>query len=240
MANSKEGHCSLCGESRKLSFEHVPPQSAFNDKPIFMQDSDHLFNQKSYVYGKRMRSHKGFGRHTLCEPCNNNTGSWYANDFAEFAHQGMKIIRGLDKPRYNIEGTYLIKPLNVLKQILTMFMSADGIVLRSNKELVDFILDKNSNSFPERFKVYLYSTLSSRKRMCGYTIATDANLKPQKWCEINFQPFGYLLADESEPAHKDMVDISGFSKHAYNQKAAVLITTPYLIVESPFPGSYGK
>jgi hypothetical protein len=87
-----EGECGLCGEFKPLSFEHVPPRSAFNDKPVFVQSFEHLYNKESHVYGKRMRSNRGFGGYTLCELCNNNTGSWYANDFAEFAQQGMNII----------------------------------------------------------------------------------------------------------------------------------------------------
>ena len=28
------GVCRLCGEYTKLSFEHVPPKAAFNDRPV--------------------------------------------------------------------------------------------------------------------------------------------------------------------------------------------------------------
>ena len=234
-----EGNCALCGELKKLSFEHVPPQSAFNDKPIFMQTHEHLADKDSNLYGKKKRSNKGFGGYTLCETCNNNTGNWYARDFADFAHQGMEIIKGYETPQYAIKGVYNIKPLNVIKQVLTMFMSADKLGhLRDQKELVEFILNKDVIGLPEKYKVYLYSTLSSNKRMMGYSVVWDPELGVQKWAEINFQPFGYLLAEESGPAHKDMCDISSFGIKKYDERVSVEITTAYLHVDSPWIGTY--
>ncbi|RNI27375.1 hypothetical protein EFA69_14645 [Rufibacter immobilis] len=238
-SKEQEGQCALCGEVRKLSFEHVPPQSAFNDKPILMQSHEHLFDDKSYLYGKKKKSPKGFGGYTLCVQCNNNTGDWYARDFADFAQQGMAIIKSYERLQYTIRGTYHIKPLNVIKQILTMFMSADkGGHLRSQKDLVSFILDRDSKALPERYKVFLYSTLSPIKRMMGYSAVYTPEHGVQKWSEINFQPFGYLLAEESAAAHEHMCNISSFGNFAYNEKRTVKITTAFLNVESPWIGDY--
>lgn len=233
-----EGNCALCGEFKKLSFEHVPPAAAFNNSPIFIQGYEHLTNENSYLYGKKKKSNKGFGGYTLCESCNNNTGDWYARDFVEFALQGMEIIKSFD-PQYNIKGTYTIKPLNVIKQILTMFMSADKSGhLQSQKELVDFILNKEAIGMPERYQVYLYATLSPFKRMMGYSIVYDPKLGIQKWSEINFQPFGYFLTEESKPAHEHMCDISTFGSINYDKKLSVEISTAYLNVNSPAIGFY--
>jgi hypothetical protein len=232
------GNCALCSEFTKLSFEHVPPQSAFNNKPILIQTHEHLTDKSSYVYGKYMKSNKGFGGYTLCEKCNNDTGDWYARDFADFAIQGMQTINSL-KPQYPIKGSYSIKPLNVLKQILTMFMSADKSGhLRSQEDLVQFLLNKEAVCMPKKYKVHLYSTLSKYSRLIGYSIVSDPNLGIQKWAEINFKPFGYLLSEESNAAHKDMCDISSFGDINYNQNMTVKITTPYLQVENPSIGSY--
>ncbi len=232
-----EGYCALCGKYEKLSFEHVPPQSAFNNKPIFVQTHEHLIDKNSYLYGKRKRSNRGLGGYSLCESCNKNTGDWYARDFGDFAHQGMKIIKE-QKGRYNISGEYNIKPLNVIKQILTMFMSADKLgILKSQKDLVDFILTKQKVGIPERYRIFLYSTLSPNKRIIGYTIvSTDSAI--QKWSEISFPPFGFLLAEESEAAHNDMCDISSFGKFNYNEQTSVEVTSAYLNVNSPLIGDY--
>jgi hypothetical protein len=235
---NREGNCALCGEFKKLSFEHVPPAAAFNNKPIFIQGSEHLIEQSSYVYGKKMKSNKGFGGYTLCEACNNNTGDWYARDFAKFAHQGMEIIQKTE-PQYIIKGTYKIKPLNVIKQILTMFMSADKSGhLRSQEDLVEFLLNKESVGMPERYRIHLYSTLSPKKRMLGFSIVYDPKLGVQKWSEINFQPFGYLLTEESKAAHEHMCDITNFGNINYDKELSIEISTVYLNVESPWIGTY--
>jgi hypothetical protein len=240
---SIEGNCALCGEFGKLSFEHVPPQSAFNNKPIFVQGYTNLVEKESRYFGKRMKNNKGFGGYTLCKRCNNSTGQWYAKDFANFAQQGMSILKDhIDESNqvsYVIQGSYKIKPLNVLKQILAMFMSADKSgVLISDKELVNFILNKESKGIPSRYKVFLYSNHDSKKRMLGYSVTYAGVRGVQKWSEINFQPFGYLLADESGSAHKNMCDISGFGNYTYNEEVQIIITTPYLMVTSPWIGSY--
>jgi hypothetical protein len=237
-ANSQEGKCLLCGKNGKLSFEHVPPRAAFNDKPIYIQTSDHLVNEDSHFFGKRMKSNKGFGSYTLCESCNTLTGDWYARDFVEFVHQGMEIISKM-QPQPFITGIYHIKPLNVLKQILTMFLSADkGGYLQSLSELTSFILNRHSMKLPSALKVFLYSNLSPTKRMMGYSISYHPSLGVQKWSEINFKPFGYLLAEDSNPAHQDMLDISNFSSYEYDEQVTLELRTRYLKILSPFIGIY--
>ena len=34
MAKSVEGICKLCGQKKKLTYEHVPPESAFNSVSV--------------------------------------------------------------------------------------------------------------------------------------------------------------------------------------------------------------
>jgi len=76
--NKNIGKCRLCSEIKKLTFEHVPPESAFNSTPIYFQKSTHLHDKNSYLYGKKIRSNRGAGGYYLCESCNNKSGSWYA------------------------------------------------------------------------------------------------------------------------------------------------------------------
>ena len=238
---NREGRCSLCGSIGKLTFEHVPPKTAFNDNPIYFQDYDRMFNERSFLYGKKIRLNQGFGSYTLCPSCNNNTGNWYAKDFAEFARFGMRDIHvskllGLNK---FVTGRHHIAPLNILKQILTMFMSADksGCLL-NDKELTRFILDKDSQDFPKKYNVYVYSTLSSIKRLMGYSIVYDPNLGICKWSEINFQPYGYVLTEDSNPPDSDMYSIRYFSNFKYDYKIDILMKTPFLNVNNPMIGVY--
>jgi hypothetical protein len=232
-----EGECAICSSHHKLSFEHVPPQAAFNDKPIYIKNFTH-FDESSKYFGKQMRSNRGFGSFTLCESCNKNTGSWYAKDFAKFAEQGMDILNATSLSY--VRGTYVIKPLNVIKQIATMFMSADKSGhLRSKGSLVNFILNKESNQFPNDLRIYIYSNASPFKRMIGYSVIYDPILGVQKWSEINFQPFGYFLTEESKPGNENMVDITRWAAIPYDKVLKVDMTTPYLKVSTMIIGTYG-
>ena len=161
MKKNKIGKCAVCGEKRKLTFEHVPPRAAFNDKPIYVQNFSHLYDKTSHVYGKRMKSNKGFGEYTLCKPCNNNTGDWYARDFADFAKQGMHILKEERKSREIVNFELMIKPLNVFKEIATMFLSADKLgVFLNTKGFKEFILNREVKNFPEEIDIYMYCSLS--------------------------------------------------------------------------------
>ena len=75
----KQGTCRICGRFGDLSlFEHVPPESAFNDRPIqVLEGMEILAHDHDPTRGRKHQ--RGAGRFTLCAKCNNDTGSWYGN-----------------------------------------------------------------------------------------------------------------------------------------------------------------
>ncbi|MES2284681.1 MAG: hypothetical protein V4547_03260 [Bacteroidota bacterium] len=237
--NKNIGDCLLCGLVGELTFEHVPPRAAFNNKRIKVQNHIHLTENTNPLFGKYSKAPRGFGGFTLCKSCNNTTGDWYAKDYTVFAHQAMKNIKSLS-PRYWVDGKYNIKPLNVLKQVLTMFMSADKSKhLQSQTDLVHFILNRESQNLPTRFKIYMYSTLSPFYRMQGWCIVSEMSSETiSKWAEINFKPFGFLFTEDSNAAHPDQLDISNFKNYKYDEYADILLRLPYLNVNSPEIGTY--
>lgn len=238
MKNEIRGHCALCGELKKLTFEHVPPECAFNAKPIFIQRHEHLTEQQSPLYGKLARSPRGFGKQSLCESCNNITGNWYVKDYCDFAEQGLKQVEKMETPL--LKGEFTIKPLNVLKQILMMFISADTSgALRSKPGLVDYLLNRENTAYPEGISIYLYANRSIKKRLLGYSAVMDIGEEQVKhWSEINFQPFGYFLTYNSPPPNRFMTDITGFKNYSYGQAGKLGIPLVYLSVSSPLIGFY--
>jgi hypothetical protein len=232
------GHCALCGAFGKLTFEHVPPQCAFNTNLMFVQRHEHLSEQQSRLFGKYAKSPRGFGKHSLCEPCNNNTGNWYAKDFCDFTEQGLPQVEAMTTPL--LKGDFAVKPLNVLKQILMMFISADSSgVLRKKAGLVDYLMQKENTRYPLDIGLYLYANRSARKRLIGYSAVLDAGESQVKhWSEINFQPFGYFLTYKSPPPNRFMTDITGMKNYAYDQASKIGIPAVYLAVSSPLIGFY--
>ncbi len=189
-------------------------------------------------YSKDTLSQKGLGSYTLCSSCNNSTGGWYGDSFKDFATQGMEILKKQDSAV--VRGIYTFKPLNVFKQIITMFLSADKSgYLRTQYKLDEFVLNKTLNSFPDELKIYIYSNASPYKRFIGYCLSTDHEFKIQKWAEINFQPFGYLLTENSTPPNELMVDITSWYLQKYDDLKRVDMTTCYLKVSNSIIGTYG-
>jgi hypothetical protein len=234
-----EGECSVCGNIGRLSYEHIPPRSAFNNKPIQIQNHINLFEKESFLFGKGTRLNKGLGAYTLCEPCNNNSGEWYAKDYADFANQAMTQMKTQDFTNGLLSFQFEIKPLNIIKQVMMMFFSANkGSILSSDKELVDFVMKKENLTLPEKYRIYLYYTLSSHRRMNGnFTIRTE-NGQNSNLSEINFLPFGFVLAIDSPPPNRFMVDISDFSKMHYNKEMKLQINAGLLSISSVFTGVY--
>jgi hypothetical protein len=231
--------CILCGKNVQLTFEHIPPKCAFNNDLIYIQKHEQMVEEKSPLFGKYQRSHKGFGKYCLCANCNNITGNWYAKAFCDFAQQGQKILTESN----NIEltsGSYIIKPKNVLKQILLMFLCADAAgILREKSGVLSYLLDKKSSAFPEKLNIFLYSNASHCKRMMGYSFGADFGTGEKfQWSEINFKPFGYFMTYDSNPPNKFMVNISKFNDIDYNRDLNVEITLPNLHVSSQVLGSY--
>lgn len=242
MKKNKIGECHLCGIKKKLTFEHIPPKSAFNSKPIYVQKYNNLFDKNSYFYQKRIRSHAGLGAFTLCAECNNNTGSWYAKDFISFASQGMNILKEKEGKEIKtlIPFKVRIKPLNVVKQLITMFLSIDSTKSVLNiPKLQKFIQDKNSQEFPENIRIFMYCTLSPYKRLSGFSIGRFSNFEgTSKLSEINFQPFGYILGIDEVKPNLPYSEITPFLEYEYDEECNIEVHLPYLKVKTPFIGEY--
>ena len=62
------GNCRICGKPAKLSFEHVPPQAAFNNHRVVGKHIFDLINKHLDEYTARNGhiSQRGAGAYTLC------------------------------------------------------------------------------------------------------------------------------------------------------------------------------
>jgi hypothetical protein len=63
------------------------------------------------------RFSKRRGPYTLCERCNNQTGSWHGPKYADWAYQGMQIV-GATKGAPTLIYNFRIFPLRVIKQVV--------------------------------------------------------------------------------------------------------------------------
>lgn len=233
----RTGKCRICSKYGKLTFEHVPPQSAFNSNPVFFQKSVHLHDKKSYLYGQRIRSNQGAGGYYLCKSCNNLTGSYYGDSYKKFAYIGMMALTNRIWTSKTITFEYAFQPLNVLKQVLSMFMCLDsgGELLRL-KGLTEFILNKNSQNLPPNIRIFMYHTVSKEVRN-GWGMVNSGG-STHILGEITYPPFGFVYALDSEPIRDDFFEITRFKNFKFNQTFQVRIDIPFISPKTYIPGLY--
>ena len=139
-----QGNCRLCGSFSELTFEHVPPRSAFNKHTRYQNISfvnllkqPDLFDLK--VKGKIEQG--GIGYYSLCNTCNNflannyvDAFTAYSNSFIELAHK--KDVRSYEMVMQHFEAG------RVLKAIVSMFLSMnDWDFSQANRKLAEYVMN---------------------------------------------------------------------------------------------------
>lgn len=243
MANNF-GECRICGMIGKLTFEHIPPEAAFNDRKVFHAKIDQLIGGKwtpgEPLVGAR-QSQRGAGSYTLCAKCNNDTGSWYGSAYVDFAYQAM-ILLDRSKGKMSLAYPYKIFPLRVLKQIIAMFFSACGPGLqKTHPDLVRFVLNRETRILPKNIHIwiYLHSPADSiSTRQSGITGLMSLNGESQVFSEIAFPPFGLIMSFSEKPVHTDLCNIDHFGLETFNTWDVFFLKLPVLPVVSFFPGDF--
>jgi len=241
------GTCKICGFTGELSFEHVPPEKAFNNNRFHYSASLEQVAKLNVAEidlsspeVKFRKKQGGIGFYSLCKECNNSTGRWYAKYFISWAHQSMAILLKANGKPTLIYPTFFF-PLRVIKQIITMFFSVNQDVFRETEpQLVKFIRNKEARFLDPRYKVYCYYNLEGHNRYLGNIHKGNfGSSKITHLSEISFSPFGFVMTVDSEKPDKRLTDISHFANFEYQdwtdyyQKFDVLPTyLPYI------PGDY--
>jgi hypothetical protein len=184
-------------------------------------------------------SQRGSGSYTLCNPCNNKTGRWYAPALIDWCYRGMEILeRSNGNPKlFSLYHTY---PLRVLKQILVMFCSVNGPDFTDAQPwLRRYLLNEAARGFDDSFRLFVYYNLSRKARFAG--MSGSANFETGTITvisEITYPPFGYALTvDSASPDHR-LADITFFSRFSYNELARLEVKLPVLPIHLAYPGDY--
>lgn len=243
---SKIGHCHICGEHGKLSFEHVPPESAFNNRKVVTPDARKVFELGNLDDLKNLsgkQSQRGQGGYTLCGRCNNQTGHWYGSNYAAWAYQGANYL-SRSNGAMQLAYPYHLLPLRVIKQIICMFFSVNSPRFREvQPELVRFVLNKDAKYLPPRIKLYAGYLESDRTRAAGVTGSLQfdpisGGSHRRVYSENSFPPFSYILSFESPPPEHEMLEISFFSRYGYDEFTTLHLPIPVLSIYTPFPGDF--
>ncbi len=246
MAKTIEGKCHICGSVGPLSFEHVPPRAAFNDHGVLEAKIESLIGKAftaDTLTEKAVNNQRGAGKHTLCVSCNNNTGSWFAAAYVAFAKQAMPAAHTNSNDVRRVRG-YSIQPLNVLKQILTMFCSACGPnFAEKHPALVRYLLNPESREYPNtRFRIgaalfdVAHSTAARQSGISGRMNSESG--KNETFSEISYPPFNFVLSLTGDFPDSRLVDITWMNEFSHRERSYVFLPLLALSVNTYLPAVY--
>ena len=240
---SREGVCNICVQWGKLSFEHVPPESAFNDRKVVVPDINRVLqlddlDQVESLPGKQLQ--RGEGGYTLCISCNTRTGHLYGSAYASWVYQGASYLHSARGRSTVLAYPYHLFPSRVLKQIACMFFSINPSRFQQKQsDLVRFALNRDAKHLPPalRFFVGYIRSPISRRSAVSAALNTETGVT-RLMSELTFYPFAYILSlNGHEPTHP-MLEITWFRHAGHNDFRSLHLPIPTLDAYTPFPGDF--
>lgn len=222
--------CRICGKTKKLTKEHIPPQCLRKDDYInaFIPTKNVLKNEM-----KLYRIPKGYYIYSLCEECNARLGNKYVADFKQFINQFN------NKRYFDVNENYIFKivdfyPLRVIKQIYSMFLSLQSfnnpMFIKLQKYVINY--KQRMNVLPNVF-IYFNKSLNYRLWPCvGRT--NFSNHTMNNFAEIAFPPVSFVITDHKCNCFDNLTSISYFNKYTYYEKVDLTISLPHFFVETPY------
>lgn len=182
---------------------------------------------------------RGAGGYTLCASCNNTTGSWYAAEFVKWCRLGMAHLQA-SGGRPSLVLVHDLQPLAVVKQIVTMFFSVNGLAMQAkNPDLVRFVLNREVRGLPSDIRLFVYYALGPHIRSTG--VMASLNLDEGSHTllsEITFPPFGYVMTYGDEPPDARLIEITHFARSPYGESTLSELPLSALETHTLIPGDY--
>lgn len=243
-----KGYCRACGRLTELTFEHIPPKSAFNNNRYFYTTHIHPLLEKReattfeelthYDKSKLKKGQGGIGYYSLCKICNNNFGTWYVRSYTNWITQSSKyflIETEEERARFMVK----LKPLNVFKQIIAMFFSVNPRLSKDHPDLKKFLLHKESQYENSQIRVFIYYNIQGVIRYeSDFVLGKLDTGKVLRISEITFPPMGYVLITNGEKIDDRLVEITHFGGFSYDEEVEISQQLPILPTHLKFVGDY--
>lgn len=234
------GTCRICRFHGPLSFEHVPPKKAFNNRPVVRARIEQIVRPEPWDGKTGTQVQRGSGANTLCERCNNLTGHWYGDEYVRWAHRALEVMDNIpvdDELAFRLR--FRGKPLRFLKQVITMMFSANGPEFASfHPELVAFVLQKSKRYLPPQYAVDLVLVRGSLARSVGvFSLLSTNRNEVTIASEVAHYPFAFQLYFGGPPVGRHG-PIEQFGQYTYDEEVEVTLQTIAGHVSTKFPGDY--
>jgi hypothetical protein len=248
--NNYYGECRVCGETGKLTYEHVPPAGAYNDLPAEMYTLGQWMSKAETGKGRYRLEQRGTGYYALCETCNNTRGgSWYVPEFEKWISVGAEGLRRLPDPRP--EGVIAqmklekLRPALFTKQVVMMLLALNAPEFGADHpDLRGFVLDREARGLPTRYRLFLSLFDGDVGRWGGFytAIPFDRDLRPLPpigVTDLLYYTYAYTLTiDETAPKPRPG-EITSFTDYGADDTPELSLVLPYgsvvMPVEQPIP-----
>lgn len=240
------GKCALCGKLKELTFEHIPPNKAFNFTPAKPISGDSLLkaatdnNRLPWDHSglKYLNQQQGMGLYSICQSCNNLTGAWYGDSYVDLTKRIHYLLKKEIPLDYH-EVEFVIKeiyPQRIIKQVVSMFCSINQRHYLDTRFLLlrEFVLDRDLVSLDKnKYKICMYLTRSNMCKYCGFTIKLGGkdmqHITAECMSEFCAYPLGFILYFEPDEKREFLgTDITHFSDYSYDEKVDFKISVPIL------------
>jgi hypothetical protein len=233
--------CRLCSKKKRLSFEHVPPEAAYNNFPRFQPATRELIDHR--VAGGPIpdivEEPRGAGAYTLCGDCNSRC-SRYARHFVEWA-VGWQNALDSDPAALSIRATQVCRRSRIMKQIAAMFLSANPPSMGEiHSDLRRFVWNAQFDGIPKEMRVLAALTRDKDARQAGVTGMVDSGSGANSvFSEIAFAPLILVLNfGDAKPSDARLRDITFFARAGYHENLTTELELNVLKLRDIYPGSY--
>lgn len=196
-------HCHVCTKKVKLTREHIPPESAFNNcnrlwDRLVLSDLDNP--------SRPIQIRGGLWVKTLCEPCNTKRCSPYANEYVKFVQQLVESPKLFDESGQARLVNIHHDTLMIAKEIATMILAVEELSFaQHHPQLREFVLDDRMAINPT-FRIYGFLVPDNQKagtvlRFHG-RVDTFAPGYRFDGGEISWFPFGFVYASTVGAAYE--------------------------------------
>lgn len=242
------GRCRVCGQEKKLSYEHILPRAAGGGEKVKLyQATDVLEADKKGVdnpYGKIYQM--GYGGYTLCKECNEYCGRYYDKDFTKFYRTLWRSVSEFVAKAYSDEdpeetrkillsGSYKVtllnmKPLNIAKRVLASFCSIENeaFLVDQIPEIRKSIMDKEYRPQCCDFRLYFCLHLGSPAYYATIT-ALGKNGEVYAFSGMETNPIAFYLTQKgAKMPPVCVVDITHWlTDFDYNASKDLLCVVPF-------------
>jgi len=234
------GTCRVCGDHGKLTYEHVPPRSAFNTESATIYTYDQWLSLGATGCGRYELQQRGSGYYAFCETCNNTRGGrWYVPEYELWVRAGAEIVLELkEEPPPGLVAhitLHEVRPALFAKQMVMMMLALNGPEFGDSfPELREYVRERDATGLPERFRLFVSLLNVEVARYGGlyaaFNFATD---KAFSATDLLYPPFAYTLTIDEEGPDPRSGEITWFTTLAAGDERDVKLTLPYNLTVLP-------